>query len=184
MSSRDGGFELYLVPSTGGTKVQLTRNRVRPRARLVAGRARIAFSSRRNGSWDIYLKDLDRINSCPRPVAGWGKKSTPSTSTGPGRREARPLRTTTRLPSRPGARLGQLPAMELELPHATGGNLLTRDRARPLPRLGPPARPPEEEPLTLEGTDASELFCSLSQGDTVNAGGETTPPSDAKATTS
>ncbi|HXV96626.1 MAG TPA: hypothetical protein VD695_08760 [Gaiellaceae bacterium] len=58
-SSRDGDFELYLVPATGGTKVRLTANRVpdiepawSPNGRLVA------FSSRRNGNWDIYVKDL------------------------------------------------------------------------------------------------------------------------------
>ena len=58
-SSRDGDFELYLAPATGGAKVQLTSNRVpdvEP-AWSPDGR-RIAFARRANGNWDIYVKDL------------------------------------------------------------------------------------------------------------------------------
>jgi Tol biopolymer transport system component len=60
VSDRDGDWEIYAVPSQGGAKVQLTRNRsrdVQP-AWSPDGR-RIAFVGKRSGAWDLFVMNAD-----------------------------------------------------------------------------------------------------------------------------
>ncbi len=205
VSGRDGDFELYLVPATGGTKVRLTSNRapdVEP-SWSPDGR-RIAFSGRRNGNWDIYVKDLltgqlSRMTRSRRTegypswspdgstIVFWGKGSSDAElyTVDVASRVIRqvtmnsvqdydptwsPDGTMLAFTSR---RSGRWDIFRM---NASGGGVLnlTRDR---FPDAYPDWQPhchltgTEDGPGTLEGTDGSELLCSLSQGDTLNGVG-------------